>query len=325
MRADRLLSLLMLLQARGRMTARALARELEVSERTIYRDIEALSIAGVPVYGEAGREGGYALLDSYRTSLTGLTNGEVRALFMLNIPSPLNDLGMGQELKAALRKLSAALPDARRQDEDRARQRFHLDSSWWDQGEPPLPHLQTIHQAVWQDCQLELRYRSPVNVVIDQTVEPYGLVAKAGIWYLVYARNGQIHVHRVSRLLEARWTGQTFQRPPDFNLEAYWTTWCAEREKSRMDFSVMVRVAPVFLSVLPMYFGERIKERIQQAGPADAEGWTHLELAFESLEAARDRILSFGRGVEVLEPWALRRSILDFAEQIVDLYRQSAF
>lgn len=145
MRADRLLSLLMLLQIRGRMTARELAKELEVSERTIYRDIDALSIAGVPVYGEPGPEGGYALVDSYRTNLTGLTEGEVRALFMLSIPAPLADLGVSHELRAALPKLSAALPNARRRDEERVRQRFHLDSTWWRQGEERVPHLQTIH------------------------------------------------------------------------------------------------------------------------------------------------------------------------------------
>jgi len=148
----------MLLQIRGRMTARELGKKLEVSERTIYRDIDALSAAGVPVYGEPGPEGGYALVDSYRTNLTGLTKGEVRALFMLGIPAPLADLGMSQELGAALLKLSAALPDARRHDEERVCfcQRFHLDSTWWRQGEELVPHLQTIHQAVWQDRKLHL-------------------------------------------------------------------------------------------------------------------------------------------------------------------------
>src|SRR5512136_703550 len=135
MRADRLLSLLMLLQARGRMTAQELAAELEVSERTIYRDINALSASGVPVYAESGPGGGCALLDSYRTNLTGLDQDEVRALFMLSIPAPLDQLGVSQELRTALLKLSAALPDTRRGDEERTRQRIHLDSTWWFQPE----------------------------------------------------------------------------------------------------------------------------------------------------------------------------------------------
>lgn len=185
MRADRLISLLMLLQVRGQMTARELAKELEVSERTVYRDIEALSFAGVPVYGEPGPDGGYALVDRYRTNLTGLTEGEVRALFMLSIPAPLSDLGMSQELRTALLKLTAALPAARRHDETWIRQRFHLDATWWQQGEGHVPHLKTIHQAVWQDCKLYVVYRPLFSVEIERLVLPYGLVAKAGTWYVL--------------------------------------------------------------------------------------------------------------------------------------------
>ena len=192
MRADRLLSLLLLLQARGRLTAPKLAQELEVSERTIYRDIDALSAAGVPVYGEPGRGGGYALLDSYRTNLTGLTEGEVRALFMLSIPKPLTDLGVGQELGAALRKLAAALPSARRDDEQRVRQRFLLDAVGWEQAAESVPHLPTVHRAVWEDRRLHLKYRiGPLAVQIEQTVEPYSLVAKAGDWLVVLRGAGR--------------------------------------------------------------------------------------------------------------------------------------
>ena len=320
MRADRLLSLLMLLQARGRMTAKALSEEVQVSERTIYRDMEALSMAGVPLYAEAGPEGGFALLDSYRTTLTGLTEGEVRALFMLSIPAPLAELGVSQELRSALLKLSAALPDARRHDEEQVRQRFHLDSTWWHQGEDSVPHLQTIHQAVWQDRRLQLKYRPMPTVEIEQVVDPYGLVAKAGVWYLVCARNGRVRVHRVSDLLDARLMGETFERPAQFDLAAFWRTWCVEREKRHAAYPVLVRVAPDFIPWLPMYFGAPIREKIAQAGPPDAEEWITLELAFESLEAARDRILDLGRGVEVLKPLALRKSIADYAAQIIALY-----
>lgn len=320
MRADRLLSLLMLLQARGRMTAGQLAEELEVSERTIYRDIDALSVAGVPVYGERGPEGGFALLDSYRTNLTGLTEGEVRALFMLNIPAPLTELGVGQELKAALLKLSAALPDVHRRDEVQARQRFHLDSIGWHQAEESVPHLQTIHQAVWQDRKLHLTYRLPFAIELEQLVDPYGLVAKAGVWYLVCARNGRMRVHRVSRLLDVRMTGEPFERPADLNLVAFWSEWCAEREASRVRYPVTVRVAPNFIPLLPRFFGEHVRHLIAQAGPPDAEGWLTLELSFETLEAARARILGFGRAVQVLEPQALRKSVIDYAAQIVALY-----
>jgi predicted DNA-binding transcriptional regulator YafY len=322
MRADRLLSLLMLLQARGRMTAPKLARELEVSERTIYRDIDALSAAGVPVYGEAGPGGGYALLDSYRTNLTGLTEGEVQALFMLNIPRPLADLGVGRDLGAALRKLAAALPSARREDEQRVRQRFLLDMVGWEQVEESAPHLATVHRAVWQDRQLRLVYRiGPLGVQIEQTVDPYGLVAKAGDWRLVYAVEGALRVLRVAALLDARLADETFARPADFDLAAFWREWCAAREVNRSSYTVTVRAAPNFVPELPIYFGDAVRDQLARAGPPDAEGWITLQLSFESLEAARARLLGFGRGVEVLEPWALRRSILDYAEQIVALLR----
>ena len=322
MRADRLLSMLMLLQARGRMTAQQLAEELEVSERTIYRDINALSVAGVPVYGDRGPEGGYALLDSYRTNLTGLNEDEVRALFMLSIPAPLTDLGVSQELKAALLKLSAALPDARRYDEERVRQRIHLDSTWWFQDEEPVPYLQTIYEAVWQDRKLHIAYRQPFGtpVEIERQVAPYGLVAKAGVWYMVYARSGRIRAHRVSHLLDARISNESFERPADFELAAFWKTWCAEFEENRPYYPVIARVAPNLVPELHRYFGDRIRAKIAEAGPPDAEGWITLELPFERLAAARDRILGLGGAIEVLEPEALRRSVLDFAIQIAALY-----
>jgi len=246
MRADRLLSILMLLQARGRMTAGQLAAELEVSLRTIYRDIDALCISGVPIYADRGRDGGYALLDSYRTSLTGLNENEVRALFMLSIPSPLRELGVGGELEAALRKLAAALPAARREDERRVRERFYLDAKGWFQGSEPVPHLAAVHRAVWQDRWLEIRYRLHVGHVLDfeQRIAPYGLVAKAGVWYVVYAYRARIRALRVSHLLHARVLEERFERPTGFDLAAFWTVWCAKVEEGRLDYVVRVRVAP---------------------------------------------------------------------------------
>jgi predicted DNA-binding transcriptional regulator YafY len=312
----------MLLQARGRMTAGELAEELEVSERTIYRDIDALSAAGVPVYGEAGREGGYALLDPYRTSLTGLTAGEVRALFMLSIPAALAELGVSQELKQALLKLSAALPAGRRADEEQVRQRFYLDTTWWDQEEGSMPHLQMLYQAVWQDRRIRLNYRPLPPVEIEQCVDPYGLVAKAGAWHLVCAWKGRLRVHRVSDLITISLQDETFKRPEGFDLEGFWKTWCGERAQSRTVYPVRVRLAADMVPFLPMYFGEGIKAKIVQARPPEEEEWVILELAFESLEAARDRLLAFGRGVEVLSPRALRESIRDYAVQITALYEK---
>jgi predicted DNA-binding transcriptional regulator YafY len=324
MRADRLLSLLMLLQRRGQMTAQALADELETSVRTIYRDVDALSAAGVPIYAERGRGGGCALLDSFQTNLTGLTDNEVRALFMLSIPGPLADLGVSQELKTAMLKLSAALPAARRQDEEHVRQRIHLDASWWFQSNEPVPHLDTIQQAVWQDRRLHLTYRRPYPArdQVERVVEPYGLVAKAGVWYVVALCQERFRAHRVSHILEAHLLSEQFERRSDFDLAAFWETWRTEFEANRPYYPVVVRVSPDLIPLLPLYFGDPLREQIAQTAPPDADGWITLTLPFERLETARDRILGFGWAVEVLEPEALRLSVIDYAQQIVAFYQE---
>jgi predicted DNA-binding transcriptional regulator YafY len=320
MRADRLLSILMLLQARGRLTAEQLADELEVSVRTIYRDLDALSAAGVPVYAERGPGGGCSLLEDYRTTLTGLTQDEVRALFMLSIPAPLAELGVGQELKAALLKLSAALPASRRADEERVRRRIHLDSVEWFQASEPVPHLGTIQRAVWEDRRLHLSYRLPFDARGEWRVEAYGLVAKASTWYLVCARNGHIRALRVAHVLDARLADESFERPADFDLAAFWKAWCVEVEDTRPFYPVTVRVAPGLGPWLPHFFGEQIRAAVAQAGSPDAAGWLRLTLPFETLEDARARLLGFGGAVEVLAPPALRDSVQDYARQIVALY-----
>ena len=318
MRADRLLSLLMLLQTRGRMTAVSLAHELEVSERTIYRDINALSASGVPIYGEPGREGGYSLLDSYRTSLTGLNEGEVQALFMMQIPDALAQLGVGQELKAAMLKLTAALPAAFREDEAKVRQRFYLDSTPWHEGETAVSHLHTIHQAVWQSQKLLLTYRLPYHgIELQHLVEPYGLAAKASAWYLIYHRDG-FRVHRVADFLAAKAVNESFQRQPDFNLAAFWQDWCGQQEAKRSLYPVKVRVAPRFTAVMHHYFGDQVADQRDSSSKTD---WVTLTLHFESLEAARTRMLGFGNAIEVLQPRALRASIHDYALQIAALYQ----
>jgi predicted DNA-binding transcriptional regulator YafY len=314
MRADRLLSLLMLLQTRGRMTAEALARELEVSERTIYRDLEALSAAGVPVYAERGPGGGCGLLDSYRTTLTGLTEAEARALFMVSIPAPLEALGIGRELRSALLKLSASLPAARRADEERTRSRIHLDWSPEPGMDLGAPHLPTIQQTVWQDRRLLLRYRLWEGVEVEQEVEPYGLVARGGVWNLVYCAHGSVRVRRLSDLLDARATDAAFERPPDFDLAAFWKAWRAEHH--RPVYSVSARLAPEAVRFLPLYLGEAARQALTEAPAPDADGWLTLSLTFDSLEAARARLLALGGAVEVLKPEALRLSLADFGAQI---------
>ncbi|RPJ24298.1 MAG: WYL domain-containing protein [Chloroflexi bacterium] len=322
MRADRLLSLLMLIQSRGQMTAQELADELEVSERTIYRDITALSTSGVPVYASRGPGGGVRLIEEYRTTLTGLTPDEARALFMMSIPAPLMQLGVGEKFKGALLKLSASLPNTRRADEVRTRQRIHLDSSWWFQSQQQVPYLPVIQQALWQDRCLRIKVRWEFfNTEFEQDAEPYGLVAKANIWYLVYGRGGTPKVTRVSQIVEAELMPECFIRPPDFDLEAFWKHWCRDYE-SQPPFCARVRIAPEALPMLAEYVGDRARGQLVPAPVPDPDGWVTLELPFESFITARTRLLGLGRAVEVLEPVSLRRSLIDFAEQIVGFYKK---
>ena len=261
------------------------------------------------------------LIEEYRTTLTGLTIEETRALFTMGIPAPLAQLGMDEKFKGALLKLSASLPETRREEESRTRQRILLDSSWWFQSEQEVPCLQTIQQALFQDRRLHIKVRWEFfNTEFEQEAEPYGLVAKANIWYLVYGRGGTPHVTRVSQIVEAEIMSECFHRPSDFQLESFWQEWCRAYE-SQPPFCARVRVAPEALPMLAEYIGERARAQLTSHQIAEADGWVTLDLPFESFIVARSRLLGLGRAVEVLEPEPLRRSLIDFAEQIVDFYK----
>lgn len=326
MRADRLLALLMILQTRGRVTADRLAAELEVSVRTIYRDIEALSTAGVPVYADRGPGGGCTLLDSYRTTLTGLSEDEARALFMLSIPTPLAKLGVTENLRGALLKLNAALPASRMQAALRTRQRIHLDPQMWhQQEEDPLPHLQTLHQAVWEDRVVLLTYRRIFETDIQRQVEPYALVAKGTIWYLVYRLpEGDWRALRVSAIQDVQLSPHTFTRQADFDLPAFWAALVSAQESHPFVFEAVVRAAPQLMPWLAAAFRAQDRQRITAVGSADDRGWVRLTLRYESFEAARAHLLGLGGAVEVLEPLPLRLSVLDYARQVVAVYQNTA-
>ncbi len=323
MRADRLISLMLLLQSRGRLTAAELAEELEVSERTVYRDMEALSASGVPVYADLGPGGGFSLLDSYRTSLTGMNQDELRALFMLSIPGPLERLGVSQELRSALLKLSASLPGERRIQEDLVKQRFYLDWDWWYLADEPAPFLKAIQQAVWEDRRLLLRYQillGPRPQPVETIIDPYGLVAKAGVWFLVAIQSGQPRVYRVADLTDVRATGECFSRLPGFDLAGFWKAWCRGYERETHGYMVTLRVSPDLLRYLPLYFGYDLRERMTTSGRPEPDGWVRITIPFGNLEAARGKILSCGGAVEVIEPEALRLSIIDQAQHILRRY-----
>ncbi len=318
MRADRLVSILLLLQSRGGITARELAETLEVSVRTIYRDMDALSAAGIPVYAERGANGGCRLVENYRTELTGLTEAEAQALFLLEAPGPLDALEVGQKLKAALRKLAAALPEY---PSGQPQPRIHLDWARWGRRQAETVSLERLYEAVQRSRALRVKYKLWDAIEITQAVHPLGLVAKAGAWYLVWEFHGKLRYQGVSGLLEAELLEETFAYPAGFDLSAYWKASCAEAEAEFLGFQAVIRAAPEAQQGLSRQMGEG---SLTRAGLPDERGWVQLELAFDTLEAARQRLLAWGRAVEVLEPDALRLSIIDYAKQILERYSLSA-
>ncbi len=319
MRADRLLSLMMLLQTRRQMTAEELANELEVSKRTIYRDIDALSVAGVPVYANGGPGGGYALLDSYRTTLTGLNENEIRALFMLTIPGPISDLGVSQQLKAAILKLTSSFTGDHHEHSNYLRQRLHLDAASWFQKDELVPHLKIVQEAAWQDRQLVLSYRRRNGTVSERTISPYGLVAKASIWYLVAATGKGMRVYRVSRIESVQMTQTHFARPQDFDLAKFWTDWVIGYKTSLPKYPVTLRIGPNLIPVLPYILGDDVRSLVEQVQP-DSEGWRVVDYTFERIEEAQTYILGMGASVDVIAPEELRASVLKLAADVVAHY-----
>jgi predicted DNA-binding transcriptional regulator YafY len=321
-RADRLVAILLLLQARGGMSAPALARELEVSTRTIYRDLEALGAAGVPVYAERGAQGGVRLIEGYRTNLTGLTAGEAEALFLMGTPGPLDELGLGPALDGAHRKLMATLSPAGRTHAERVRQRVHVDPAGWEREPRDLPWLPVIARALWNDHRLDVRYVRGDNQVVERTVDPLGLVLKAGQWYLA-ALSGKWDVtYRVSRVLEATEVQKRANRPDDFDLVEYWAAHLAEFEAERGRAVVRVRVSPTAIDRLPAHLGEGVRSQTLEVEP-DPDGWRQLELVFASLAEARTQLLGLGADVVVVEPSELRADMARVAGDVVDLYAES--
>ncbi|MER5396917.1 YafY family protein [Streptomyces sp. NPDC002599] len=314
MKSSRLISILLLLQTRGRLTAAQLAAELEVSVRTVYRDVEALSAAGVPLYGDAGHEGGYRLLDGYRTRLTGLTTEEAEALFLAGVPGPAAELGLGAVLAAAQLKVRAALPRELREHADRVSGRFHLDAPGWYADADETPYLTAVADAVWNGRVLDVRYRrwrEPTDV--DRRLEPYGLVLKAGRWYVVAGPGPR--TYRVDQILELHTSEAEFTRPEGFDLAEYWTAYQRDFHERLHQAEVVVRIAP------GTGLGGLAGRAMAVDGRTDEQGWTRATVPVESLEQAHDDFLRLGTAVEVLEPPELRARI---AETVAELARRYA-
>jgi len=316
MRASRLVALLLLLQARGRMTAAQLAAELEVSVRTVYRDVESLHEAGIPLYGDAGHRGGYQLLDGYRTRLTGLSADEARALVLSGLRGPASDLGFGPVLAAAQLKLLAALPPELGEQVGRVQARFHLDAPGWYAPTDEVPLLPAVAGAVWHGRVLQVRYRrwkEPTDV--DRRLEPYGLVLKGGRWYLVAGPGPR--TYRVDQILDLRVLDEEFAVPPGFGLDRYWQAYLADFRAYLHRADALVRVAPTAVARLP---GAAAKA-VTDAGAAEPDGWIRAVVPIESVEHACREFLALGPDIEVLEPPALRTRLAGAARATAALYQ----
>ncbi|MFF8957916.1 helix-turn-helix transcriptional regulator [Streptomyces sp. NPDC014894] len=308
MRADRLLSLLLLLQNRGRATAAELAAELEVSVRTVYRDVEALGASGIPVRADRGPLGGYRLMDGYRTRLTGLTGAEADSLFFAGAPGPAGELGLGAVLATAQRKLRAALPAELAERTRQVQDRFHLDAPAWFRDADPVPCLPAVARALWEQRVLCARYRRHDREV-DRELRPLGIVLKGGIWYLMALADESVRTYRISRFRSAEATDERFERPAGFDLAASWAESSRRLEAATRRTTAVLRISPRAARQLPMRFGAAGARALEGAGEPDEEGWTRVELAVEWESVAVGDLLGLGAEAEVLAPPALRSAV----------------
>ena len=300
-RADRLLRLTLLLQARGRMTAQALASELEVSVRTVYRDLEALSGAGIPVWAESGPGGGCQLVDGYRTPFGGLSRDEAASLLALGVPEPLRELGLAPSLLSAHRRIGASsgIADPRT---------IHLDMPSWFRRSDDTPHLPVIAESVRDRARIDVAYAAGSRSREHVGLAPLGIVNKAGVWYLVADAADRTRLYRVARVRSVRVRDETFVRPDDFDLSAFWETWSADFEATRPRLRVVVRASPGAVGVMPEVFGEGVRDALAAASGPDEEGWVEVILTFEHEAAAAHRLAGFGGSIEVVAPGSVPRA-----------------
>ncbi len=310
MRASRLLAILMHLQERGRASAPWLAERTSVSVRTIYRDVDHLSAAGVPVWAETGRGGGICLQPGWRTQLTGLTTAEARALFLAGLPGPAAELGLGAAVAGAQPKLLAALPAEAQREARRLSQGFHLDPADWFRERSQPEHLQAVAGAVWACRRVAMRYESWKRIS-DQVVEPLGLVLKAGTWYMAARKAGRddVRAYRLAALLSLRVTDEPFTPPPRFELAAWWRDSTARFEAGVYTTRATLRVTETGFARLCEFSPVVAAAAQDSAEPCEPEGWAQVRVPIESVEHASREMLRLGDQAEVLEPPALRAAL----------------
>lgn len=321
MRADRLLTILMLLQVSRSLATREIAGQLEVSERTVHRDMEALSAMGVPVVADRGVKGGWRLLTDYRSDLTGLNENELAALFVPASERLLKDLGLSSTARSALTKLLASLPEARRRQADRVRDRLLVDASGWRQSPEGVPLFQVLQEAVFQDRRLAMRYERGDGEIVERRVEPLGLVAKGSTWYMVAACEGELRTYRAARIQAAELLPEAFTRPEGFDLSTFWAASSREFVTNLPEFRLVGRVAP---DLQPRLKWVGRFSRVEQVDPPGPDGWSRVTVRVQTAEEAREYALGLGTRFEVLEPASLREAVLIEARGVLQAYERSA-
>lgn len=322
MLASRLLSILLLLQARGRLSASQLAEALEVTVRTIHRDIDQLSAAGIPIYADRGRNGGFQLRDGYRTMLTGLNQSEAETLFLAGLPGPAAQMGLADALSTARLKLLAALPASVQPDAERIATRFHLDAGAWFHSVDQLPSLPVIAHAVWGERMLKMRYQ-PSGEADGRIrkVAPLGLVLKGGVWYLVARNSRSVCTYRAANIFDAEMCDEPFARPRHFDLVAYWEQSVRDYEAGVYQGFADVRLSPLGLKRLSLLGPYVTRSASQTAGKPDRKGWIRCRVPIESLDFGVRELLRLGEEVVVLGPPALRAELAQTAGRIAKLHR----
>ena len=320
MRASRLLSILLMLQTRGLLTAEQLAETFEVSVRTIYRDIDELSAANVPVYADRGPGGGFRLLDGFRTKLTGLTEDEAETLFLSGLPGPASQLGLADQLLSAQLKLTAALPEKTRAGAQKIARRFHLDPVDWFRSAEEARLLPAIARAVWADRCIDITYRRKERAVVRR-LSPLGLVLKAGTWYLVANAGEQTRTYRIANIVELAVAAERFTRPKEFDLVRFWTDSSRAYEVGLWRGKAVLRLSPRGMMRLERLGAQVAEAARETAEPPDEDGWVRATVPIESVDQAAVDFLRLGTEAEVLSPRTLRKRLAETAREMARLNR----
>jgi predicted DNA-binding transcriptional regulator YafY len=319
MRASRLLSIQMMLETRGPMSAAALAEALEISVRTLHRDIDQLTAAGVPIYAERGRAGGFRLLDGWNTRLTGLTPSEAQVVFLSGLAGPAADLGLDKPLQGAQLKLLTSLPASSRTEAQKMQSRFHLDPVDWYREPDAVPHLATVADAVWSDRQLSMYYESWRDEA-ERVVHPLGLVLKAGVWYLVATSDGKPRTYRISNIKRAAMLEQRARRPARFDLASYWAQSVARFEAELYTDYADVLATPAGLRDL-RYLNAAAARAVAEAKPSRRrDGRVALRIPVESVDHGAGQLLRLAPEVEVTGPDRLREAMILRLRRVAALY-----